>query len=225
MIGHLLRETPWDPVRDFLPVMLADAAPSVLLVHPSLPVKSVKELIALSRARPGQLNYASGTPGSSPHLATELFKGMSKSSMVWVPYKSNGLGLLSLIAGETHVMFKDAAGVDAHVKARAVRPLAVTSAQPSPLFPSLPTIAAAGVPGYEALAVDAFFVPAKTPAAVISLLNQEIARALNQPGVRETLFANGVIVIAGSPEELGSFMQAEIVKWGKVIRDAGIRVD
>jgi tripartite-type tricarboxylate transporter receptor subunit TctC len=225
MIGHLIRDTPWDPVRDFAPVVLADTAPSVLLTHPSLPVKSVKELIALSKARPNDLNYASGTPGSSPHLATELFKNVSGAKMTLVAYKSNGHAMLSLIGGETHVMFKDSAGVDQFIKARSVRALAVTTAAPSPLFPDLPTLAASGVPGYEAIAIDAFYAPAKTPPAIINRLNQEIVRALNQPDVKQTLFTSGMVVAGGTPEQLGAFLKSEIAKWGKVIRDAGIRMN
>lgn len=225
MIGPLLRETTWDPVRDFAPVTLADSAPSVLLVHPSVPAKSVKELVALSTARPSDLNYATGTPGSSPHLAAELFKNLAGAKMTMVAYKSNGLGVMSLMQGETHVMFKDAPGVDQFVKARKVRALAVTSAEPSPLFPDLPTIAQAGVPGYDAIAIDAFYVPARTPTAVINRLNQEITRALNQPDVKGTLFKNGMVVAAGTPEQLGTFLKSEIAKWGKVIKEAGIRLN
>jgi tripartite-type tricarboxylate transporter receptor subunit TctC len=171
------------------------------------------------------LNYASGTPGSSPHLATELFKNVSGAKMTLVAYKSNGHAMLSLIGGETHVMFKDSAGVDQFIKARSVRALAVTTAAPSPLFPDLPTLAASGVPGYEAIAIDAFYAPAKTPPAIINRLNQEIVRALNQPDVKQTLFTSGMVVAGGTPEQLGAFLKSEIAKWGKVIRDAGIRMN
>jgi tripartite-type tricarboxylate transporter receptor subunit TctC len=225
MIGHLLRETSWDPVRDFLPVTLADAGPSVLIAHPSLPVQSVKELIALAKARPRELNYATGAPGSTAHLAAELFKEMAGITMVWVPYKDNGPGMMSMIAGETQVMFKDAAGVEPQMRAGRVRALAVTSAQPSALFPGLPTVAAAGVPGYEALTIDAVLVPAKTPATIINRLNQEIVRALNQANAKQTLFNSGVVVVGSSPEELGNFLKSSVAKWGKVIKDAGIRAN
>jgi tripartite-type tricarboxylate transporter receptor subunit TctC len=225
MIGHLLRKTTWDPIKDFLPVTLADAGPSVLLVHPSVPVKSVKELIALARAKPGTLNYGTGSPGSSAHLAGELFKSMVGVNLVWIPYKDQGLGMNALIGGETQVMFKDAGGVPAHIEAGRVRALAVTSGEPSPLFPGLPTVAASGVPGYEALAVDAVVVPARTPVAIIRRLNSEIVRSLQQPSVKQTLFNTGVIVVGNSPEELGKFMASEIEKWGKVIKEAGIRAE
>jgi tripartite-type tricarboxylate transporter receptor subunit TctC len=224
-IGHLLRETPWDPVRDFLPVTLADAGPSVLIVHPSLPVKSVKELIALAKARPKQLNFATGAPGSTAHLAAELFKGMAGINMIWVPYKDNGPGMMSVIAGETQLIFKDAAGVLPQMKAGRVRGLAVTSAQPSPLFPGLPPIADAGLPGYEALTTDAIVVPARTPTAIVNRLNEEIVRALNEANTRQTLFNSGVVVVGSSPEEFGAFLKASIAKWSKVIKDAGMRVN
>ena len=225
MTAPMLRETTWDPLRDFAPVTLADTAPSVLLTHPSLPVQSVKDLIALSKARPNDINYASGTPGSSAHLAGELFKNLSGARMTLVAYKSQGQAILSLIGGETHVMFKDAAGVDAFIKARSLRALAVTTAEPSPLFPALPTLAASGVPGYEALAIDAFYVPAKTPLAIINRLNQEITRALHQPDVKQTLFNSGMVVATGTPEQLGAFVKTEIAKWSKVIKAAGIRMN
>ena len=223
--ANLLRDTPWDPVRDFSPVTLADAGPSVLIVHPSVPVKSVKELIALAKARPRELNYASGAPGSTAHLAAELFRTMAGIAMVWVPYKDNGPGMMSMIAGETQVMFKDAAGVEPQMKAGRVRALAVTSAQPSALFPGLPTVAAAGVPGYEALTIDAVLVPAKTPATIINRLNQEIVRALNEANAKQTLFNSGVVVVGSSPEELGIFLKSSVARWGKVIKDSGIRVN
>lgn len=225
IIGNLLRETTWDPVRDFLPVTLADAGPSVLVVHPSVPVKSVKELIALAKARPGDINFASGAPGSTSQLAAELFKGMAGVKMVWVPYKDNAPGLMSVIAGQTQVMFANMPGVEQLMKDGRLRVLAVTSAQPSPLFPEVPTVAAAGLPGYEALTVDAVVVPARTPAAIVNRLNQEIVRALNEPNTKKTLFTSGVVVVGSSPEELGTFIKSSIAKWSKVIKDAGIRAN
>lgn len=225
IIGNLLRETTWDPVRDFLPVTLADAGPSVLVVHPSVPVKSVKELIALAKARPADINFASGAPGSTSQLAAELFKGMAGVKMVWVPYKDNAPGLMSVIAGQTQVMFANMPGVEQLMKDGRLRVLAVTSAQPSPLFPEVPTVAAAGLPGYEALTVDAVVVPARTPAAIVNRLNQEIVRALNEPNTKKTLFTSGVVVVGSSPEELGTFIKSSIAKWSKVIKDAGIRAN
>jgi tripartite-type tricarboxylate transporter receptor subunit TctC len=220
-----MRDTAWDPVRDFLPVTLADAGPSVLIVHPSVPVKSVKELIVLARARPGDLNYASGAPGATSQLAAELFKSMAGVKLVWVPYKDNGPGVLSVIAGQTQVMFANTPGIEELAKAGRVRILAVTTAQPSPVFPGVPTVAAAGVPGYESLTIDAVVVPARTPAAIVNRLNQEIVRALNEPNTKKTLFNSGVVVVGSSPEELGAFIKSSIAKWSRVIKEAGIRAN
>jgi tripartite-type tricarboxylate transporter receptor subunit TctC len=225
IIGHLLRETTWDPVRDFLPVTLADAGPSVLVVHPSVPIKSVKELIALAKARPRDINYASGAPGSTSQLAAELFKSMAGVNMVWVPYKDNAPGMMSVLSGETQVMFANTPGVEPLMKEGRVKVLAVTSAQPSPLFPGVQTVAAAGVPGYEALTIDAVVVPARTPATIVNRLNREIVRALNEASTKQTLFNSGVVVVGSSPEELGNFIKSSIAKWGKVIKDAGIRAN
>ena len=224
--GHLLRDTNWDPIRDFLPVTLACAGPSVLVVHPSVPAKSIKELIALAQVRPGEINYATGAPGSTAHLATELLKAMAGGiKLTWVPYKDNGPGLRSVIAGETQMMITNMPGIEPLIKAERVRALAVTSAKPSPLLPGVPAMADAGVPGYEALSVDGMVVPARTPAAIVNRLNQEIVRALNEPNTKQTLFRSGVVVVASTPEEFGSFMKSSVAKWGKVIKEAGIRVN
>ena len=225
LVGHLLRSTPWDPIRGFAPVSWVDAGPNVLLVHPSVPVQSVAELIAFAKAKPGQLNYASSAAGATSHLAGELFKSMAGINMVWVPFKSLGQGFIALQAGETQVIFKDAAGVAQQVKAGRVRALAVTSPEPSPLFPGLPTVSQSGLPGYETLVGDGIVVPAKTPAAIIKRLNQDIVRTLKQPDVREALFNTGAIAIGSSPEEFGKFMKSEVAKWSKVIKDAGIKAD
>jgi len=197
----------------------------VLLTHPSVPVKSVKELIALAKARPGDLNYASGAPGATSQLAAELFKSMAGVKIVWVPYKDNGPGVLSVLAGQTQLMFANAPGVEELGKAGRVRILAVTTARSSPVFPGVPSVAEAGVPGYEALTIDAIVVPARTPQPIINRLNQEIVRALNEPATKKTLFNSGVVVVGGTPEELGSFIKSSIAKWSRVIKEAGIRAN
>ena len=223
--GHLLRDTSWDPIRDFLPVTLAAAGPSVLVVHPSVPAKSVKELIALAKARPGEINYATGAPGSTAHLATELLKAMAGINVTWVPYKDNAPGLRSVMAGETQMMVTNIPGIEALMKAGRVRALAVTTTKPSPLLPGVPAMAEAGVPGYEALSADGMVVPARTPAAIINRLNQEIVRALQEPNTKQTLFNSGVVSVGSTPEEFGAFMKASVAKWGKVIKDSRIRVN
>ena len=222
MIGHLLEESPFDPEKDFSPVCLAATTPNIVLVHPSLPVKSVKELIALAKARPGELNYSSSAAGSTQHLSAELFKSMAGVNMVRVAYKGAGPGLIGLVGGETQVMISTAPSSAPHIKSGKVRALAVTSAQPSALAPGLPTVAATGLPGYEVISVDTVFARAKTPGAIINRLNQEIARVITREDVKQKFFASGSEVAAGSAQELAALMRSEIAKWGKVIKEAGI---
>ena len=222
-IGPLLQETPYDPVKDFAPVTLTDSAPNVLVVNPSLPVKSVKELIALAKARPGELNYGSSSTGSSPHLAAELFNMMAGVKIVRVPFKGSGPAVISLLGGQVQLMFATAGSVAPHVKSGRLRALAVASLQPSALAPGLPTIAASGVPGYEAVAFEGMFVPAKTPVAIIDRLNQEIVRVLNRAEVKERFFNAGVETVGSTPEEFAAAIKSNVAKWGKLIKDAGIR--
>ncbi len=220
----LLRDNaPWDPLRDFSPITLAVTSPNAIVVHPSLPVKSVKELIALAKARPGELNYGSGIIGSTPHLAAELFNAMAGVNMLRVPYKGTGPSMIALFSGEIHLMFPGLGSVAPHFKAGKVRALAVTSARPSPLAPGLPTVADSGLPGYESASILGIFAPARTPAAIINLLNQEIVRILNKADVKERFFSSGAETVGSSPEEFAATIKSEIAKWGKVIRDAGIR--
>ena len=225
MIGHLLEESPFDPERDFSPVCLAATTPNIVLVHPSLPVKSVKELITLAKARPGELNYSSSAAGATQHLSAELLKSMAGVNIVRVAYKGAGPGLIGLVAGETQIMISTAPSSQPHIKSGKVRALAVTSAQPSGLAPGLPTVAATGLPGYEVTSVDTLFARAKTPTAIINRLNQEIARVLTREDVKQKFFSAGSEVVAGSAQELGAMTKSEIAKWGKVIKEAGIKAE
>ena len=225
VIGPLLFKTSWDPLRDFAPITLVDRAPNLLVVHPSVPAKSVKELIALAKTKPGQLNYASGAIGGGPHLSGELFKSMAGVNIVHIPYKGNPPALTNLIAGEVQMMFPNTSAAMPYVKSGRLRAVAVTSAQPSPLVPGLPTVAASGLPGYESSTMDAVVAPAKTPATIINRLHQDIVRVLAQAPVQETLFNQGTVVVGSTPEELEKFFKSETVKWGKVIKEAGIRVE
>jgi tripartite-type tricarboxylate transporter receptor subunit TctC len=213
----------WDPVRDFAPVMLATNSPNIVVVHPSLPVKSLRELIALARARPGELNFSTSSPGSGNHLAAELFRVMADVDVVRINYKGTGSALNSLASGEVQLSFPSAGSVMPHLRAGRVRALAVTSAQPSMLAPDLPTVAAAGLPGYEATAYNGLLAPAKTPAVIIARLNQEAAQAVRRAEVRERIVNGGGEVVAGTPEDFAATMRVEMAKWGKLIRDAGIR--
>ena len=221
LMQYLRDNVPWDPLRDFAPLTVAVNLPNILVVHPSLPVKSVKELVELAKAKPGELNYAAGTIGVSPHLAAELFKALAGVNIVRVPYKGGGPALNGLIGGEVHLMFPNAGSVMPHIKSGRVRALAVSTAQPSALAPGLPTVAEA-VPGYETGAVICVFAPAKTPAAIVDLLNREIVRVLNGAVVKERLFNSGSEVVANSPSEFAAFIKSDMARMGKVIRDAGI---
>ncbi len=220
----LLQTVPYDPVRDFAPITLAVSSPNVLVITPSLAAGSVAELIALAKAKPGQLNYGSGATGAAPHLAAELFKAMAGLDIVRVPYKGTGPAINGLMGGETQLMFPNAAAVASHVRTGRLKALAVTTAGPSLLVPGLPTVAAT-LPGYESASILAMFAPARTPPAIVTHLNREIVNFLNKADVKERLFNSGVEAVAGSPEELAAVMKSEMARLGKVIRDAGIRAD
>ena len=219
---QLFRGVGYDPVRDLAPVTLAMSSPIVLVVHPSLPVKSVKELIALARARPGELNYASGTIGATPFIAGELFKYMAKVKIERVPYSGTGPSVIGLLGGEVEIMFPGAGSVWHFVQQNRLRALGVASAKPSALTPGLQPVALA-VPGYEATSNIAFFVPAKTPAAIVNRLHRELVLALGKADVKERLLKGGVEAVGSSPEELGAYVKADIAKIEILIRNAGIK--
>lgn len=210
-------------MRDFTPVILALRGPNVLAVHPGLPARSVKELIALAKERPGELNYATSGAGNSNHLAAELFKTSARVSMVQINYKGAAFAITDLLAGQVQLMFPTPASVEGHIKAGRLRALAVTSAQPSPLMPGLPTLAASGLPGYECVALSAVFAPAKTPPALVDRLNREIASVLANADVKDRFLKAGVEVVGGSPQHLAGVIKSEMTRWGKLIREAGIR--
>jgi tripartite-type tricarboxylate transporter receptor subunit TctC len=218
----LLRQTSWDALRDFASITMAVVSPSILAVHPSLPVKNVRELIALAKSKPGQLNYAAGTIGAGPHLAAELFRSMTGVNMVRVPYKGSGPALIGLMTGEAQIMFPGASGTP-YVKQGKIRALAVGSLEPSPLLPGMPTIAASGVPGFESVSPQGIFAPAKTPGAIVAKLNQEISRVLNTPEVKERAFATGNQVVANTPEAFGAWLRTDIERAAKLIKRQGIK--
>lgn len=213
----------YDPLKDLAPVTLLASSPNIIVVHPSLPVKSVSDLIAFAKGRPGQLNYGSGSVGGAPHLAVELFKSMAGVNLVHVPYKGTARAITELVGGQIQIMITTVVSVAPHVKANKLKALAVTSAQPTPLAPDVPTAAATGLPGYESTSVYGMLAPAGTPPAAIVRLSQEIARAANQPEVKERMAGAGLEPMGSTPDELAKVMRADIAKWGKVIRDAGIR--
>jgi len=222
----LRSDVPWDPVRDFLPVSLAVSTPNMIVINASLPVKSVQELIALAKSRPGQLNYGgSGSEGSPNHLAAELFKAMAGVNIVRVPYKANAQAMTDLLSGEVQVMFTTPGSATQHVKSGRLRALAVTTAKPSVLLPGLPTVAASGLPGYESTSIYGLFAPAKTSAPIVTRLSQETARALQRPEIRDKFMNTGTDVVGGPPEELAAFVKYEMTRLGKVIKDVGIRAE
>jgi len=220
--GPLLQKTPYDPVRDLAPLTTVTIAPNILVVNNSLPVNSVADLIALARSKPGELNYASSGAGASNHLAAELFNTMARVRIVRIGYKGANQGLNDLIAAQIQVMFPTAGAAAPHVKSGRVKGLAVTSAERSQLAPQLPTVAASGLPGYESLAIYGMFVPAGTPRALISRLNSEIVKILGATDVKEKFFSIGMETIGGSPEQLAALVKSEMVRMGKLIKDAGI---
>ena len=223
-ISPLLQKTQYDPVRDFAPISLATRACSVLVVTPSLPAKSVKEVIALARSRPGELNYAHGSSGSASHLAGALFRAMTGVNMINIPYKGSAQALIDVMSGQTQLMFPNAAVVPGHIKSGKLRALAVTSAQPSVLFPRLPTVGES-VPGFQSGTMNGLFAPARTPETIIRRLNQEVVRFVHLPETRERLHGAGTEPVGSSPQEFATVINTEMTMWSKVIKSAGIRAD
>jgi tripartite-type tricarboxylate transporter receptor subunit TctC len=221
----LYKRLGFDPVRDFTPVIQVATQPNILVVHPSLPATSVKELVALAKTRPGQLNYSGSGMGAAAHLAAELFKSMTATNIVHIPYKSAAPALTDLIAGETQLMFATSLSVMQHIKANRVRALGVTTAKRSRFLPELPTIAEAGVPGFEASTWHGVLVPAGTPSAIVERLNTEINRMLQIADVRERLAAMGAEIVGGSAKEFSDHIQREIPKWAKVVKAIGVQLE
>lgn len=221
--GPLIQAAPYDPVRDLAPITTVATGPNFLVVAPALPVSSVAELIALAKSKPGELNYASSGTGATNHLAAELFKTMAGVNIVRIGYKGAGPALNDLIAGQVQVMFPTAGAAAPHVKSGRVKALAVTSVERSALAPQLPTVAASGLPGFESLAIYGMFAPARTPRPLIDRLNGEIVRVLNSAEIRERFFAVGMETAGGSPEQLAATVKSEMVRMGKVIKEAGIK--
>ena len=223
LLQYLQTNVPWDPLRDFAPVTLAISSPNVVVVPTSSPANSIRELIALAKQKPGELNFGTSGTGSSSHLAAELLKAMAGINIVRVAYKGLGPAMNDLISGQLQLMIPGASTAMPHVKSGRLKGLAVTSAQPSLLAPGLPTVAASGLPGYESASINAFFAPGKTPPPIVMRLNQEIVRALQKPEIKARLFALGIDTIGNSPQELAAVMKSNMAQMGKVIMDAGIR--
>ncbi|WP_431125948.1 tripartite tricarboxylate transporter substrate binding protein [Variovorax paradoxus] len=220
-----LRKMPFDTLRDLAPVSLLVKVPNVLVVNPSAPMKSVADLIAQAKAKPGGINYASSGNGSAQHLAGELFASMAGVQITHVAYKGGGPALTDVMSGHVPVFFASLASSLPFIQGGKLRALAVTGKTPSPALPQLPTVAEAGLPGYEVYEWNAVFVPAGTPAPVVERLSKEFAATLKDPEVRTRLEALGAEVIGSSPAELDSFRRAEIAKWTRLAKDNKIQVD
>ncbi|MGZ8209982.1 MAG: tripartite tricarboxylate transporter substrate binding protein [Burkholderiales bacterium] len=221
----LYSRMPYDPVRDFAPISLLTAAPSVLTVHPSLPVRSIGELLKLARAKPGALNYASAGTATNPHVAGELFNHLGKVNIVAVHYKGAGPGLVATISGEVAIAFSNIVQTSELVRAKRLRALGVTSAKRSQALPDVPTIAESGLPGYEFVTWNGILAPKATPAAVVAFLNERIRKTIAIPEVTQRLQQDGLEVGTSSPEEFEAHIKSELAKWGSVVKARNMRAD
>ncbi|MEO7726200.1 MAG: tripartite tricarboxylate transporter substrate binding protein [Burkholderiales bacterium] len=212
----------YDPLRDLAPITSAVLSGNVLVVHPSVPVRTVKDLIALARARPNALAYGTSGTGGSGHLAGALFRSMTHTQLLHVPYKGGGPAMIDLVAGQVQIGFASQPSAVVFIREGRLRALAVTTAQRSKLFPELPTVAEAGVPGYETHAWYGFVAPAKTPPAIIARLNQELVRILNAPDIAQAIAGQGLDVWTMKPDAFGAYLKSEVDKWTRVIRQVGI---
>lgn len=225
-IAPLMRTNPsYDPVRDFAPISLLATSPNVLVVHPSVDAASVKELIALARAKPRVLNYGMTGIGTANHTAAELFKSMAGVDIVSVNYKGAGAATTDLLAGQVQVMFASVTSVVSGIKAGKLKALGVTGSSPSSLLPGVPTISSAGLPGYEAESIFGAFAPGGTPDAIVGRISREIVQFLKTPDPREKMLNAGMEVVGSGPAQLGAVVKSEVARLGKVIKDAGIRLE
>jgi tripartite-type tricarboxylate transporter receptor subunit TctC len=213
----------YDPVKDLAPISLLAVINNILVVNPTLPVKSVKELIAFATARPGQVTFASGGAGGAQHLSGELFSNLANVKMTHIPYKGSAPGVTALISGETMIGFADMVITLPHVKSGRLRALAVTGSQRSALVPDLPTIAEAGLPGYSVTAWFGLLAPAATPTEIVTRISTEIQKGFKTPQMRERFSAMGADPVGGSPDQFAAFLKVEMAKWAKLVKAAGIK--
>lgn len=223
--ASLYKKMPFDPVKEFAPLTRVANVPNLLVANPAQPYKSVKDLIAYAKANPGKVNFGSSGNGSSIHLSGELFKSLAKVDMVHVPYKGSAPAVTDLLGNQIGIMFDNMPSAIQHVRSGSLVPLAVTTAKRSPELPNVPTIAEAGVPGYEATSWFGMFAPAGTPAPVLAKLNAAIVKVLAQPDVKKKINEQGAEVYSETPEQFAAFIQAESVKWGKVVKESGASLD
>ena len=221
----LYAKVPYDPIKDFVPVTLLAKSMNILLVHPTVPARSVKELIALAKSQPGKLKYASSANGNTDHLAGELFKMLAGVDMVHIPYKGGGPAALAILSGEVDAIFAVYQNIAPQLNAGKLRPLAVAVGKRWPTLPDVPTVAEMGVPGFEVVNWYGLVAPAGTPREIITKMNKEVVRILKMPDVVKVLADNGMVPLPSTPEQFSAFLKSEIKKWGKVVKDANIRVD
>lgn len=219
------KKLPYDTVKDFAPVTMLATYPFLLVAHPSVQAKGVSELIGWAKAKPGGLSYASSGPGSAAHLAAELFRSMSGADLTHVPYKGSGPAIIAIVAGEAAVGFYSVSATAQHVRAGRLKALAITGARRSASLPDLPTIAESGVPGYEASTWAGVLVPARTPEAIVARLHEDLMRVLGQRDVKERIAALEFEPVGSSPAQFGATIAREILKWGRVVRESGARVE
>ena len=225
VLASLYKTLPFDPIRDFAPIVRVASAPNILVVHPSLHATSVKELVALAKARPGELVYASSGNGGGSHLAMELFRSITRIELVHVPYKGTGPALIDLLSGQAKLMFGGIIGTITHVRSGRLRAIAVSSAARSAAMPEVPSVAESGYPDYEAITWYGMLAPAVTPRAIVTALNARVVNALKDAKLQARIAAQGADVAAGTPEDFATYIRTEQVKWAKVVRESGARPD
>ena len=221
----LYSRMPYDALADFAPLSLISSSPSLLTVHPSLPPRSVRDLLALARAHPGKLNYASAGVATNPHIAGELFNYLGKVNLVAIQFKGGGPALVATMSGETEITFSNISETAPLVLSKRLRALGVTSLKRAPIVPDVPTIAEAGLPGYEFITWHAFVAPKATPPSVIAVLSDKIRTTLRAPEQVQRFADRGLDLVAGTPDELGAHLKSEVQKWGKVIKERGMRAE
>ncbi|MBS0291049.1 MAG: tripartite tricarboxylate transporter substrate binding protein [Proteobacteria bacterium] len=221
----LYKKMPFDPVKDFAPISRVATVPNLLVANPKEPYKTVKELIAYAKQHPGKVTFGSPGSGSSPHVSGELFKSMTGTELLHVPYKGSAPAMTDLLGGQISIMFDNMPSAIQHVRSGKLRPIAVTTAKRSPELPDVPTIAESGVPGYEAMSWFGMFAPSGTPKPVLDKLSAALIKVLNQPDVKKKIAEQGGDVVAETPAQFAAFIKSETAKWGKVVKDSGATVD
>ena len=225
ILPSLYSKLPYDPDRDFVPISLAAIGPNLLVVHPSVPVRTVKDLVALAKARPGALHYASPGAGTVQHLAAELFKLQAKVDLLHVPYKGSGQSIVDLVAGQVHLNFDSVPPVLSHVRAGKLRAIAVTSEKRFSLLPDIPTIAEGGVPGFDMSTWWGLVAPAAVPKEIVARLHTETVKLLRQPDVKEKIAFVGAETVGNSPAEFAAFIRSERTKYARIVKDAKIKIE